>query len=110
MAIPERQATIRGSEPPNVQDMSNAPQGPEWWLASDGRWYPPKGAKLPAPPARRSVLLWFTFGFCGLLAAWLLVVSVTQPEYQANSARVVVALLFGVISTVSLVVNLNRRR
>jgi Domain of unknown function (DUF4190) len=27
--------------------MSDAPQGPGWWLASDGKWYPPQP---PAPP------------------------------------------------------------
>lgn len=26
--------------------MSDAAQGPGWWIASDGRWYPPQ----PAPP------------------------------------------------------------
>ncbi len=29
--------------------MSEAPQGPGWWLASDGRYYPP--APMPSPPA-----------------------------------------------------------
>lgn len=29
--------------------MSNVSQGPGWWLASDGRWYPPQAA--PPPPA-----------------------------------------------------------
>lgn len=28
--------------------MSDIPQGPGWWQASDGRWYPP--ADAPAPP------------------------------------------------------------
>lgn len=28
--------------------MSDAPQGPGWWLASDGRWYPPSA--MPADP------------------------------------------------------------
>lgn len=32
--------------------MSDAPQGPGWWLASDGRWYPPEShsPSLPPPP------------------------------------------------------------
>jgi len=29
--------------------MSDVQQGPDWWLASDGRWYPPQQA-APAPP------------------------------------------------------------
>jgi hypothetical protein len=33
-------------------------QGPGWWQASDGRWYPPHlhPAHRPVPPAQRSVL------------------------------------------------------
>jgi len=30
--------------------MSNTQQGPSWWLASDGKWYPPQGEQLPPPP------------------------------------------------------------
>jgi len=32
--------------------MSDASQGPGWWLASDGRWYPPSPQphQLPPPP------------------------------------------------------------
>ena len=33
--------------------MSDTPQGADWWLASDGKWYPPTarpGAPLPPPP------------------------------------------------------------
>ena len=29
--------------------MSDRPQGEGWWLASDGKWYPPESR--PAPPA-----------------------------------------------------------
>ena len=31
--------------------MSDTPQGPDWWMASDGRWYPPQQhANFPPPP------------------------------------------------------------
>jgi hypothetical protein len=30
--------------------MSQQPQGPGWWQASDGRWYPPQPPPRPAPP------------------------------------------------------------
>lgn len=30
--------------------MSDTQQGPDWWLASDGRWYPPQSRQLPPPP------------------------------------------------------------
>lgn len=30
--------------------MSDTSQGPGWWLASDGKWYPPQGESAPVPP------------------------------------------------------------
>jgi hypothetical protein len=30
--------------------MSDVPQGPGWWQASDGHWYPPEQFAAPAPP------------------------------------------------------------
>ena len=30
--------------------MSDTSQGPGWWLASDGKWYPPHLAPQPPPP------------------------------------------------------------
>ncbi len=30
--------------------MSDVQQGPGWWMASDGKWYPPQGKQLPPPP------------------------------------------------------------
>ena len=30
--------------------MSDVQQGPGWWMASDGKWYPPQGEQLPPPP------------------------------------------------------------
>lgn len=30
--------------------MSQQPQGPGWWQASDGRWYPPQPPPQPGPP------------------------------------------------------------
>jgi hypothetical protein len=30
--------------------MSDTQQGHDWWLASDGRWYPPQSRPAPAPP------------------------------------------------------------
>ena len=31
--------------------MSDVPQGPAWWQASDGRWYPPEQFPTQTPPA-----------------------------------------------------------
>ncbi|HEY5699048.1 MAG TPA: DUF4190 domain-containing protein [Acidimicrobiales bacterium] len=30
--------------------MSDTPQDPTWWQASDGKWYPPQPATPPPPP------------------------------------------------------------
>lgn len=30
--------------------MSDVSQGPGWWLASDGKWYPPYAVPSPSPP------------------------------------------------------------
>lgn len=30
--------------------MSDSQTGPDWWLASDGKWYPPQSRPLPPPP------------------------------------------------------------
>jgi hypothetical protein len=31
--------------------MSDTSEGPGWWLASDGKWYPPESSLPPPPPA-----------------------------------------------------------
>ena len=34
--------------------MSDVRQGPDWWMASDGKWYPPQSAaavQIPPPSA-----------------------------------------------------------
>ena len=31
--------------------MSDTSQGEGWWLASDGKWYPPESSPAPAAPA-----------------------------------------------------------
>lgn len=31
--------------------MSDTSQGEGWWMASDGKWYPPESAQRPAPPS-----------------------------------------------------------
>ena len=30
--------------------MSDIPQAPDWWQASDGKWYPPQPGQAPADP------------------------------------------------------------
>ena len=35
--------------------MSDQAQGPGWWQASDGNWYPPQAAPQPLPPTTQGV-------------------------------------------------------
>lgn len=35
--------------------MSSGPQGPGWWLASNGRWYPPQPAVAVATKSTRGI-------------------------------------------------------
>ena len=53
--------------------MSDAPEGPGWWMANDGRWYPPeqhqlKGHRTPSPAGDRRVgVLLATFTVAAIL-------------------------------------------
>lgn len=54
--------------------MSDHPQGEGWWLASDGKWYPPES--VPEPPASEASLIFLSeslsrtvVGFLWVLAA-----------------------------------------
>lgn len=62
--------------------MSDGPQGPGWWQASDGRWYEPDLSQLPDPPlpegqwraskgiSRDTLIAALVVGPFVLLAAW----------------------------------------
>lgn len=39
--------------------MTDTPQGPGWWMATDGRWYPPQ----PAAPAKQQTNPWMILGW-----------------------------------------------
>lgn len=40
-----------GADRAKLSDMSDYSQGPGWWQASDGKWYPPEQAAPAAPAA-----------------------------------------------------------
>jgi uncharacterized RDD family membrane protein YckC len=49
--------------------MADTSEGPRWWEASDGRWYPPTaapGAPPPPPPMFASPVVTYTCPQCGL--------------------------------------------
>ena len=75
--------------------MSDSSQGPGWWLASDGKWYPPEakpGVPLPPPPLNvgstspiplSSTLTGWTVGLMWVAAALNLAVSLAAWNYQS---------------------------
>lgn len=79
--------------------MSDVAQGPGWWQASDGKWYPPTsmpartppppiGASAPLPgpavPPALAVVLQVAFGFTAALEALLLVLMVRARSTFAD--------------------------
>lgn len=64
--------------------MSDGPQGPGWWQASDGKWYPPQAGRTPPPPPGRS-------GASGCLKAVLIAVAVLAAVGIASCVALVVA-------------------
>lgn len=76
--------------------MSDASQGPGWWLASDGRWYPPEakpGVPLPPPPLNvsnhpgvslSSKLTGWTIGLMWAIVAGDVFVAVTAISYRSS--------------------------
>ena len=76
--------------------MSDTSQGPGWWLASDGRWYPPEakpGVPLPPPPLNvsnhpgvplSSKLTGWTVGLMWAIVAGDVFVAVTAMSYRSS--------------------------
>lgn len=85
--------------------MSDQSQGPGWWLASDGKWYPPESAPASAPPppelpygaepasdgpalparAWRRYRAWPLWG--QIATAFVLLVAVTAPFTSTDDAK-----------------------
>jgi hypothetical protein len=76
----------RGTSPSSLGRVSDAPQGPGWWQASDGRWYPPESAPpptQPAPPAGQPPGPYTPYGY---------------PAPAPTSSRATTALVLGLVS------------
>lgn len=111
--------------------MSDSSQGPAWWLASDGKWYPPEakpGVPLPPPPSNTSSasplplsttltgwtvgLMWAAAGLNAIasLTAWNYQSALTGPLYEAIDAEDLynsvagVSLLLGIATFVLLII------
>lgn len=66
--------------------MSETSQGPGWWLASDGKWYPPQVWPPPAPPSNVQAP------------------PSTEPTSSRNTWLIVLAVAVGVIAVVVVVI------
>jgi hypothetical protein len=70
--------------PPNAPSEPSHPTG--WWLASDGKWYPPQG-NLPPPPAPPSSDI-PAVAWAMLVGAGLLIVGSFLPWLKATAPLV----------------------
>jgi len=106
--------------------LSNVPQGPGWWLASDQRWYPPE-LHPDAPTGSRLTTWSIRFACAGLgiiLAAAAYVGALPNPDCVTNCPKVdphhvyaaIGFLIFGVFAGASILsiivglVSVNRHR
>jgi hypothetical protein len=58
-----------------VADMSDTPTAPEWWQASDGRWYPPPHPAAPAAPAGGTATATTVAPAAHRSGSWLMIVA-----------------------------------
>lgn len=86
------------------QGMSDQSQGRGWWLASDGKWYPPESAAAPAPapgvttPVRSSGEKLVLGGTAGLvIGAFLPWATVGPFDVAGTDGDGVLTLLLGLI-------------
>lgn len=68
--------------------MSDVSQGPGWWLASDGKWYPPQP---PAPPAAKPKKAIYKRVWFWILATLLLCMGGCTAVLVGGTAAVVSA-------------------
>ena len=78
--------------------MSDSPAGPDWWLASDGKWYPPTSQPGSAPPGPKPAwvgpalsgwlqgLFWVVAVLCALGAAATLRALSAFNAYASSSS------------------------
>lgn len=104
--------------------MSDTPQGPGWWRASDGNWYPPQTLSGPAPvppafepptspgvdpPSKASVanaalgLSIASFVCCPLVAAVVALVFARRPDARRTASDQTKATIARVLSIVNII-------
>lgn len=67
--------------------MSDEPQGPGWWQASDGNWYPPQGPQ-PAPGGPPPPGAGYAYGGPGMAP-------------QATNSKATISLVLGIVGIVA---------
>lgn len=67
--------------------MSDAPQGPGWWQASDGKWYPPESAPPPAGGSPYGAPGYPATGYPGAV-----------PPRAPSNGKAIAALVCGIVS------------
>jgi len=75
------------------REMSDVPQGPGWWQATDGKWYPPQSPTAPGQPGTALD----TKGFVKSLYDFRLDSYVTPKVLRVLYAVVVVLLSLGAV-------------
>lgn len=77
--------------------MSEVSQGPGWWQASDGKWYPPEQAPGSQAPAAAPSDVYGTGSPIGPLADWGTRALATLIDWAASTALVIAGVILAVI-------------
>ena len=96
--------------------VSEYPQGPGWWMASDGKYYPPESAPgMSAQPAPRQkkkprIFLWFFLAVQLLFVIWIISgISSANPtnDAEALGTGIGVALVIGLWAAVDVILGIG---
>jgi len=71
--------------------MSEQQQGPDWWMASDGKWYPPQPAPQGQPPA---------MGQPGYPGQTPFGGAAPYPQVATGNSNATISLVLGIVSIV----------
>jgi hypothetical protein len=101
--------------------MSDTPLGPGWWIASDGKWYPPQ-SQSPQPATQPPAVagnplpkyLWLGGAVAVIIGALLPWASVDTPfgsvSKNGTDGDGVITIVFGAAAAVLLIIRWNKAR
>jgi hypothetical protein len=100
--------------------MSDTPLGPGWWIASDGKWYPPQSPTpqpAQAPQAAANPLakwLWLGGAIVVIIGAFLPWASIDigfdSVSKNGTDGDGVITIVFGIAAVVLLIIRWNKVR